>query len=221
MPPSSAGRAAVARPPRPAAAGCAASGRGRGRATQGPSFNRLIPNILTMLGLCAGLTAIRVAIDGAMGEGGGADRRRRGDRRAGRPPRAAAEGDQPVRRGIRQPVGFPLFRRGAGVGAVSVVAAWRRGIGYAPCLLFAVCSALRLARFNASSRTRGPRAGPRRSRPMPRISSPACRRRPGPGSRCSRCSPRWTFDEWDLTGLAAVARHPGVLRRAAGGGRRR
>ena len=29
----------------------------------GPSFNRLIPNILTLLGLCAGLTAIRFALD--------------------------------------------------------------------------------------------------------------------------------------------------------------
>ena len=38
---------------------------------QGPSFNRLIPNILTMLGLCAGLTAIR------FGAGCGSGRRRR------------------------------------------------------------------------------------------------------------------------------------------------
>jgi CDP-diacylglycerol--serine O-phosphatidyltransferase len=30
----------------------------------GPSFNRLVPNILTMLGLCCGLTAIRFALDG-------------------------------------------------------------------------------------------------------------------------------------------------------------
>src|SRR5512139_1808114 len=31
---------------------------------EGLSFNRLIPNIMTMLGLCAGLVAIRFAIDG-------------------------------------------------------------------------------------------------------------------------------------------------------------
>ena len=30
----------------------------------GPSFNRLVPNILTMLGLCCGLTALRFALDG-------------------------------------------------------------------------------------------------------------------------------------------------------------
>ena len=30
---------------------------------QGPSFNRVVPNLLTLLGLCAGLTAIRAALD--------------------------------------------------------------------------------------------------------------------------------------------------------------
>ncbi len=30
----------------------------------GLSFNRLLPNILTMIGLCAGMTAIRFAMDG-------------------------------------------------------------------------------------------------------------------------------------------------------------
>ena len=32
---------------------------------KGLSFNRMIPNILTMLGLCAGLTAMRYALTGA------------------------------------------------------------------------------------------------------------------------------------------------------------
>ena len=31
---------------------------------RGPSFNRLIPNIMTLLGLCAGLTAVRFALEG-------------------------------------------------------------------------------------------------------------------------------------------------------------
>src|SRR5437868_13320616 len=34
---------------------------------QGPSFNRIVPNILTLLGLCAGLTAMRFALDGRFG----------------------------------------------------------------------------------------------------------------------------------------------------------
>ena len=34
---------------------------------KGPSFNRIIPNILTLLGLCAGLTAMRFAIEGRFG----------------------------------------------------------------------------------------------------------------------------------------------------------
>jgi hypothetical protein len=33
----------------------------------GLSFNQLIPNILTMLGLCAGLTSIRFALEGRFG----------------------------------------------------------------------------------------------------------------------------------------------------------
>ena len=34
---------------------------------KGPSFNRMIPNILTMLGLCSGLTAMRFAFEGRFG----------------------------------------------------------------------------------------------------------------------------------------------------------
>jgi CDP-diacylglycerol--serine O-phosphatidyltransferase len=32
----------------------------------GPSFNRVVPNLLTLLGLCAGLTSIRAALDGRL-----------------------------------------------------------------------------------------------------------------------------------------------------------
>ena len=31
---------------------------------RGPSFNRIIPNLMTMVGLCAGLTAMRFSLDG-------------------------------------------------------------------------------------------------------------------------------------------------------------
>jgi CDP-diacylglycerol--serine O-phosphatidyltransferase len=34
---------------------------------KGPSFNRMIPNLLTMLGLCAGLTAMRFALEQRFG----------------------------------------------------------------------------------------------------------------------------------------------------------
>ena len=47
--------------------------RGRPR-YKGPSFNRMVPNILTLLGLCAGLTGMRFALDGRFGAGGGGDR---------------------------------------------------------------------------------------------------------------------------------------------------
>jgi CDP-diacylglycerol--serine O-phosphatidyltransferase len=35
---------------------------------EGQSFNRLIPNIMTMLGLCCGLVAIRAAFEARFGE---------------------------------------------------------------------------------------------------------------------------------------------------------
>src|ERR1700761_7712559 len=34
---------------------------------KGPSFNRMIPNLLTLLGLCAGLTSMRFALEGRFG----------------------------------------------------------------------------------------------------------------------------------------------------------
>src|SRR5690349_1555316 len=33
----------------------------------GPSFNRIIPNLMTMLGLCAGLTSMRLGLEGRFG----------------------------------------------------------------------------------------------------------------------------------------------------------
>jgi CDP-diacylglycerol--serine O-phosphatidyltransferase len=34
---------------------------------KGPSFNRIVPNLLTLLGLCAGLTSMRFANEGRFG----------------------------------------------------------------------------------------------------------------------------------------------------------
>jgi len=116
----------------------------------GLSFNRLVPNIMTLLGLCAGLTAVRFALEarweqaaalivvaGAIdGVDGRLARLLKGTSRFG------AEFDSLS--------DFLCF----GVAPALVLYLWTlqdaRGWGFAPCLLFAVCAALRLARFNAA-----------------------------------------------------------------------
>ncbi|MFT8431138.1 MAG: phosphatidylcholine/phosphatidylserine synthase [Acetobacter orientalis] len=116
---------------------------------KGMSFNRLIPNILTMLGLCSGLTGMRFAVDGRFQAAGiallisafidGLDGRiarlLRGSTRFG------AEFDSLS--------DFVCF----GVAPSFLLYFWalRDGGRYAflPCLMFTVCMALRLARFNA------------------------------------------------------------------------
>ena len=117
---------------------------------QGPSFNRMIPNILTMLGLCAGLTSIRLAIEGRFGAAAvaiavaacidGLDGRLARLLKA--TSRFGAEFDSLA--------DFLCF----GVAPALVLYLWSlegaRGYGFMPCLMFAVCMALRLARFNAS-----------------------------------------------------------------------
>jgi CDP-diacylglycerol---serine O-phosphatidyltransferase len=37
------------------------------RRFKGPSFNRIVPNLMTMLGLCAGLTSMRFGLEGRFG----------------------------------------------------------------------------------------------------------------------------------------------------------
>jgi CDP-diacylglycerol---serine O-phosphatidyltransferase len=117
---------------------------------KGPSFNRLIPNLLTLIGLCAGLTSIRFALAGHFGPAavaiavagcidgidGRIARLLKGTSRFG------AEFDSLT--------DFLCF----GVAPALVIYLWSLewldGVGFIPCLLFAVCMALRLARFNAS-----------------------------------------------------------------------
>jgi CDP-diacylglycerol---serine O-phosphatidyltransferase len=117
---------------------------------KGPSFNRLIPNLLTLIGLCAGLTSIRFALSGHFGPAavaiavagcidgidGRIARLLKGTSRFG------AEFDSLT--------DFLCF----GVAPALVIYLWSLewldGVGFIPCLLFAVCMALRLARFNAS-----------------------------------------------------------------------
>lgn len=117
---------------------------------KGISFNRVLPNLLTLIGLCCGLTAIRFGLEGRYGAAAAAivaagvidgldgriARLLKGTSRFG------AEFDSLS--------DFLCF----GVAPALVLYFWTleawRGVGYAPCLLFAVCTALRLARFNSA-----------------------------------------------------------------------
>lgn len=117
---------------------------------KGPSFNRVIPNLLTMLGLCAGLTSLRFALEAKFGAAAvaivvagaidGLDGRLARLLKA--TSRFGAEFDSLA--------DFLCF----GVAPAFTIYLWSLqragGIGYTPCLMFAVCMALRLARFNAS-----------------------------------------------------------------------
>lgn len=114
-----------------------------------PFFNRLAPNILTMLGLCSGLTGMRVAMDGAFevadvallisaiidGLDGRVARLLRGSTRFGAQFDSLSD--------------FLCF----GVAPSFVMYFWAlKDAGryaFLPCLLFSVCMALRLSRFNA------------------------------------------------------------------------
>jgi CDP-diacylglycerol---serine O-phosphatidyltransferase len=117
---------------------------------KGPSFNRLVPNIMTLIGLCAGLTGMRYALDGRFGPAAVAIIVAAGidglDGRLARMLKATsrfgAEFDSLA--------DFLCF----GVAPAFILYLWsldRAGaFGFIPCMMFAVCMALRLARFNAA-----------------------------------------------------------------------
>ena len=72
----------------------------------------LVPNVITLLALCAGLTAIRMAFENRYTWALYGHRLRRDPRRPRRKARAIPEGDLAVRRRTRQPVGLrQLWRR--------------------------------------------------------------------------------------------------------------
>ncbi len=122
----------------------------RQRRLRGHSINRLIPNILTLLALCAGVTAMRFGLQGAWekaviailvaGVLDGLDGRIA--RALGASSRFGAELDS-----LSDFVSF-------GVAPAFVIYLWSLqvagGFGWALALLFAVCCALRLARFNTA-----------------------------------------------------------------------
>jgi len=125
-------------------------GRVRRPRVRGPSFNRLIPNILTMLGLCSGLSGMRFALEHQFAQSAAAlliaacidgldgriARLLRGTSRFG------AEFDSLS--------DFVCF----GVAPPFLLYLWSLQhtgrYAFVPCILFTVCMALRLARFNAS-----------------------------------------------------------------------
>ncbi len=116
---------------------------------RGPAFNRIVPNLMTVVGLCSGLTAMRFALDGRFeaaavaitvaGVIDGLDGRLARLLKA--TSRFGAEFDSLS--------DFACF----GVAPGLVLYEWSLqragGYGYAAAVLFAVCMALRLARFNA------------------------------------------------------------------------
>ncbi len=157
LPPSGPARPEVAgAAAAPGAAGGAREARGLRRRRlrrrprfKGPSFNRMIPNLMTMLGLCAGLTGMRFALDGRFGAAAaaltvaacidGVDGRLARLLKA--TSRFGAEFDSLA--------DFLCF----GVAPAFILYLWSLrsagSYGFLPCLIFAVCMALRLARFNA------------------------------------------------------------------------
>ncbi len=171
---------------------------------QGPSFNRIVPNLLTMLGLCSGLTAIRFAMEGHFaravvaimiagvidGLDGRIARLLKAESRFG------AEFDSLA--------DFCCF--GIAPGLILYIWSLRDAgrLGYVPCLMFAVCMALRLARFNAALETA----------PRPAYSQSFFTGVPAPAGAALALFPLFLWLEaTDLGwgGLAHFARHPALV----------
>lgn len=175
----------------------------------GLSFNRLIPNIMTMLGLCAGLVAVRFAIDGRWAPAAGlivvAAMIDGLDGRLARllkaTSRFGAEFDS-----LADFVSF-------GVAPAFILYLWSMQVGgalaFMPCLLFTVCMALRLARFNAAIDI-----GPA---PKPAYAYNFFTGVPAPAAAGVALFPMFAAlacAEWGWHGFAAALRHPvlvGVL----------
>jgi CDP-diacylglycerol--serine O-phosphatidyltransferase len=170
----------------------------------GLSFNRLIPNIMTLLGLCAGLVAIRFAIDGRWSQAAtfivvaavidGLDGRLARLLKA--TSRFGAEFDSLA--------DFLSF----GVAPALVLYLWSMQVvgplGFIPCLLFAVCSSLRLARFNAALDVVV-------EKPKPAYAYNFFTGVPAPAGAGCALFPLFAaiaFGEWGWEGFAAAIRHP-------------
>jgi CDP-diacylglycerol--serine O-phosphatidyltransferase len=132
--------------------------RPRRKRLSGYSFNRILPNLMTLIGLCVGLSAIRLAMDGNYGSAviaiavsaviDGLDGRLARLLKA--TTRFGAEFDSLA--------DFLCF----GIAPALVIYLWSLqnwgAIGFLPSLMFASAMALRLARFNAALDTAPPAA---------------------------------------------------------------
>lgn len=171
----------------------------------GLSFNRLMPNILTLVGLCAGLVAMRFALEG------------RWDRAAALIVVAAIiDGlDGRLARLLKATSRFGAeFDSLAdflsfGVAPAFILYLWTLqgtpGLGFVPCLLFAVCMALRLARFNAALEAVPGLA------PKPAYAQSFFTGVPAPAGAGLVMFPVFASlmaEGWDMMGLAQGLRHP-------------
>ncbi|PZW48292.1 CDP-diacylglycerol--serine O-phosphatidyltransferase [Humitalea rosea] len=174
----------------------------------GLSFNRLIPNILTMLGLCSGLVAMRFALEGHWEQAAslivvaavidGLDGRLARLLKA--TSRFGAEFDSLA--------DFLSF----GVAPAFILYLWTVSamgpIGFVPCLLFAVCCALRLARFNAALDAMPTLA------PKPAYAQSFFTGVPAPAGAGLALFPLFAslaLDGWGWHGFAHVLRYPGFI----------
>lgn len=187
------------------------AGRQRPR-FQGQSFNRLIPNILTLLGLCAGLLAMRFALEGrwevsaaliiTAGAIDGLDGRLARLLKA--TSRFGAEFDSLA--------DFLSF----GVAPAMVLYLWTmheyRGLGFVPCVMFAVCMSLRLARFNAALDA-GPMPLPGPP-PKPAYAQSFFTGVPAPAGALLAMFPLFAslaFEGWGWLGMASAVRYPAFV----------
>ena len=144
----------------------------------------LIPNIFTLLGLCAGLDGDPHGDRASLGSDRGGARVRGVPRRHRRPHRAAVEGLVALRRRARLPRRLRQFRRGAGHHHVQLGA--RRSAQHGLDRRARVRRLRRRSGSRASTwRWSGPICPPGRAA----ISS-GCRRRPAPSSCCCRSTRR-------------------------------
>lgn len=174
---------------------------------RGPSINRVIPNILTMLGLCAGMLAVRYAFENRFdmaaalivvaaiidGLDGRIARLLKGTSNFG------AEFDS-----LSDFLSF-------GVAPALVLYLWSmQSVGhlfFLPCLMYAVALALRLARFNAS--LLDDPAAPRPQKPLFAVNF--FTGVPAPAAAGLVMFPLFAalaFQAWGLAGIAAALRHP-------------
>ena len=135
----------------------------------------IVPNLITVLAICAGLTGVRLAFEDRFELAVAMVLLRRLSRRHRRPRGAADEGDLEVRRADGFACRHRQFRRRAGAGPLCLPARpGRARFGWIAALIYAIAAGLRLARFNVMARARA------QGRMAVGLSSSAFRRRRAP-----------------------------------------